>query len=403
MELLGGQSCSSLEGLSRGKIPFCRLPELQPVTLFHDGSLAEMKAQHRHELQTNELADKIGIYLKRMKPYSRQIILGAAALLIVVGVLLYMNNQRSARAGASWGDYFQAFGERDAKALAEVARLHAGSVAGLWAEQAAGDVLLATGAGQMFSDRDEAEKSLRDAEKHFKAVEQAAVQPMLRTRAQYGLAQVYESLADTDKACEYYEKVYRDDAESALGTAAKSRLDELSKDSMQRWYAWFERQEPPQPEPGAGGIEPNVPDDLGTLPSRPDLSFPGGLMPSSESPDEPVEPATTEPAAEEKPSAETSPDAPTATPPAKDAVDTEPSTEADAPAEPPAEPAVGEKQPSEPPAESKANEQDSADAPEPAGAKESAEPPSADETPAPENPAGAESAGSDSAESNLSP
>jgi hypothetical protein len=113
-----------------------------------------MKSQQRHELQTNELADKLGIWLQRIRPYSQQIILGVVPVVVVVVVGLYMNNQRIARAGAGWSDYFQAFAQRDPQALSEVARLHSGNPAALWAEQAAGDILLATGAGQMFSDRD---------------------------------------------------------------------------------------------------------------------------------------------------------------------------------------------------------------------------------------------------------
>ncbi|MCL4207101.1 MAG: hypothetical protein KJ000_31860 [Pirellulaceae bacterium] len=316
-----------------------------------------MKSQHRHELQTNELADTLGVYMQRIQPYARQIGLGILAVLVLVVVGIYANNQRLARAGAGWSDYFQAFAQRDPKALGEVARLHSGNPAALWAEQAAGDILLATGAGQMFSDRDEAETSLRSAEKHYKAVEQAAArQPMLLNRARYGLAQTYETLAEIEKARGYYEKVFQAEGNSSLGRDAKGRFDDLSQNSTERWYAWFERQEPPQPESGAGGFDPNVPDDLDFLPNRPDLSFPGSSTPVFEPPIEPESPPPTEPMESE---ATTEPETPA-----------EPTTPADpgAPSESepaePKEPAESEKPEPAPPAESAKPEPESPAEPE---------------------------------------
>jgi hypothetical protein len=65
-----------------------------------------------------------------------------------------------------------------------------------------------------------------------------------------------------------------------LGKAAKRRFDRLSDKSVQRWYAWFERQEPVPPKMPAGGLggEPKVSDDLDMLPERPDLSFPASSI-----------------------------------------------------------------------------------------------------------------------------
>lgn len=311
-----------------------------------------MKSQHRHELQTNELADTLGVYMQRIQPYARQIGLGILAVLLVIVVGIYLNNQRLARAGAGWSDYFQAFAQRDPKALGEVARLHSGNPAALWAEQAAGDILLATGAGQMFSDRKEAETSLRSAEKHYKAVEQAAARhPMLLNRARYGLAQTYETLADVEKARSYYEKVSQAEGDSSLGRDAKGRFEDLSQNSTERWYAWFERQEPPQPETGAGGLDPNVPDDLDVLPNRPDLSFPGSSTPVFEPPIAPDSPPPTEPM-ESEPTTE--PETP---------AESETTGESEKPAEP-EKSAESEKPEPTPPAESAKPEPESPAEPE---------------------------------------
>lgn len=236
-----------------------------------------MKKQRRHELQTNVLADYLGKHLQQIKPYYTHITFGVVLVAVLcVGAIYYMNKQWS-RSGVSWGDYFDAFGARDARALEEVGKIHGGTTAALWAQQAAGDIKLATGAGLLYSDREEAEDSLKDAEDLFLAVEAgAAGDPMLVQRARMGLAQVYESLFKVERAQEYYEKVAESAPDSAFGKMAQRRIAQLSDPSLQRWYAWFERQEPVAPggATGSAGDGPSVSDDLDTLPDRPNLSFP---------------------------------------------------------------------------------------------------------------------------------
>ncbi len=236
-----------------------------------------MKTQRRHELQTNTLADRIGHYLQRIRPYQKTILYSVVAVAVLAVALLYLSTQQQAKAGASWEDYFSAMVEQRPEALEEVARLHDGSTAALWARQAAGDMNLAMGASLLYRDRKEAEKNLKDAEKDFLAVEQqGARSPLLLQRARYGLAQAYESLCDVEKARLYYDKVAAAEADSALGQLAQRRREQISGPAADRWFAWFEKQEP-KPPAGmqAAGEGPKVPAGLsGELPERPDLSFP---------------------------------------------------------------------------------------------------------------------------------
>ena len=240
-----------------------------------------MKTQRRHELQTNQLADRIGVYMQKVRPFQKQILYGVATVAVLGGAVLYLSNQQQAKAGASWEDYFGAMVEQQPEALIEVARLHGGSTAALWARQAAGDMKLSTGAMLLFRDRNEARKNLKDAEKEFLAVEQdGARYPMLLQRARYGLAQVYESLCEVEKARDYYKKVASAEPDSALGQLAQRRHDQIAGRDPERWFAWFEKQVPkppagPMPAPGQG---PNVPADLGVLPESPDLPPTGSEM-----------------------------------------------------------------------------------------------------------------------------
>lgn len=314
-----------------------------------------MKTQRRHELQTNKLADEIGVYLQKVRPYQKQILYGVATLAVLGAAVVYLSNTQQAKAGASWEDYFDAMVDQQPEALSEVARMHGGSAAALWARQAAGDMKLSTGAMLLFRDRDEARKNLKDAEKEFLAVEQdGARYPMLLQRARYGLAQVYESLSDVEKARDYYQKVASAEPKSALGRLAQQRHDQIAGKDSERWFAWFEKQVPkppagPAPAPGQG---PAVPDNLGVLPETSNLpptgtdappvttvpQPPAALEPAPAPPAEP-QPAPAAPPtapAEAKPAAaaEAQPAAAAEPQPAAPAAEAKPADAAPAPAEP---------------------------------------------------------------------
>ena len=250
--------------------------------------------------------------------------------------------------------------EQRPEALEEVARLHQGATAALWAQQGAGDIKLAMGASLLYRDRKEAEKNLKDAEKEFLAVEQQGARyPLLLHRARYGLAQVYESLSEVEKARDYYGKVAAAEPDSALGQLAQRRRDQIAGSAADRWFAWFEKQEPKPPAgmQSASGGGPNVPADLGgELPERPNLSFPASDVPKQlkETPagPAPAPEAKPAPATEAKPAA--APAAkPAAEPAAKPAAEPEKKPEAagpkaQTPAPPEAKPAEAAPAPSAP-------------------------------------------------------
>jgi hypothetical protein len=249
-----------------------------------------MKGQRRHELQTNELADRLGRYVQAAKPY--QNLIAGVLLVIVAGVgsILYFTGQARAKAARGWSDYFSAATTNDATALEEVAVMHGDTTASLWAQQAAGDVKLSLGSSTRLTNKDEAEKQLRDAIKIFQDVEaKAGDRKMLLQRARLGMATAYESLCELEKAKSQYEEAARVDPDSAIGQVAQQRVEELSRSAMRRWYAWFERQEfqPPTP-PQQLDDELGLPDDLGTLPDGPE-----GTMPEV-APELKLEPATEE-------------------------------------------------------------------------------------------------------------
>jgi hypothetical protein len=212
--------------------------------------------------------------MQAIKPHQNLVLFGVVAVVVIVGGVVWMNNQRVAKASASWSDYFVAMSEQRPDALEDVAQFHEGSSAAWWALQSAGDYKLTSGAQKMFENRDEAKTDLKDAEKHFKEVEQGATNnPELVRRARFGLARVYETMCEIPKATEYYKQVAQAAPDSAIGKLAENRYNELTDESVEKWYNWFERQEPaPPPPPSGENLNPLG--DLENLPERPDLSTP---------------------------------------------------------------------------------------------------------------------------------
>lgn len=307
-----------------------------------------MKTQRRHELQTNQLADRIGAYLQMIRPYQRQMLYGAITIVVLVAAVLYLTSQQRARVAAGWEDYFTALVEQRPEALDEVARLHADSTAALWARQNAGDMRLAEGAAMLYQDRVEASKKLREAAKDLSAVEQSAVgMPMLLQRVRFALAQTYESLFELDKARDYFQKVVAAEPNSALGRLAQRRYDQIAGKQADRWFAWFEKQTPKPPAgmTPAGGAEPNVPSDLSELPDRPNLPLEimPATTPETEAKPEPASEAKPEPAPETEAKSEPAPEAkpepaPEAKPETTPAPEAKPEPAAEAKPEPAPEP-----------------------------------------------------------------
>ncbi|MBI2480204.1 MAG: hypothetical protein HYV60_16695 [Planctomycetia bacterium] len=237
-----------------------------------------MKTDRRHELQTNVLADWIGKHLQQSQGYAKTVL--AVILLVAAAAIagMFLAKDQAARSQVSWNQFFQAFGERDPEALELVAAANQGTTASVWAHLAEADLRLAEGIGDLYTNRDNAKQNLAAAERNYLAVDSAAKEKILRERAWFGLGQTYESLADLDKAKEFYGKLVSSAPGSALGKEAKRRFDALGDPATAKWYNWFANQTPRPPAiPGMSddlGL-PNFPSDLGNLSDRPDLSLPG--------------------------------------------------------------------------------------------------------------------------------
>jgi tetratricopeptide (TPR) repeat protein len=254
-----------------------------------------MKAERRHELKHNVLADWIGERVETAKPHATGVLLGAGLLFVLVlGSIWYFGGENHASARA-WGQYFEAFNEREPqKTLQNLAVDQLGSKAAWWALESVGDMNLGEGAALLYSDRSEAQKRLEAAERAYKQVE-ASSDPMLKSRARLGLAKVYESLCKPDEARKYYEMVAAGQKNSAIGKSAAADAKRMKDTREIAFLEWFAKQTPkrPAPFPGAGGGVPALP---GSLPEMPDIGLSKGLGLDNIGTLTPTEPASSFPA-----------------------------------------------------------------------------------------------------------
>jgi hypothetical protein len=232
-----------------------------------------MKTQRRHELQTNDLAEKLSSWIAAIEPYSRAItgsvIIVAAAVLLV----MFIARSRERTRTAAWNEFYAATAERDPGALSELAAKHAGTPTAAWALQMAGQMNLMQGASQLYQDRTSARSTLNEAADAFDGARMQAVgkdQELIRQRAMFGLAQVKEALNELGEARNLYQQIAETWPESAIGTQALERKELLERGRIQEFYEEFQTRQPPPARPADG---PQIP--FGDLPSEPDLTLPG--------------------------------------------------------------------------------------------------------------------------------
>ncbi len=281
-----------------------------------------MKAERRHELQTNELAQWLNNFIDQVKPHVNMILIGAIALVAIIFAVVYMSNRSGNRGGPAWDDYYRAEAidepEQRIIQLEHVDEDYPGTPAGLWAKLTAADARLLRGSTASFKDHLAGEEDLEKAKNEFLAVISGSERlpkkegEMLNRRGTWCLARTYEALAEREKSIEEYEKLATTSPDSALGKAAAQRVKYLS--GMGDWFKWYAgvdptqvtptpRQLPPghpgvspdgqRPPPGTGLPPINVlPDEIDLGVGKEDIDSPPttpNTLPSFD--DEPVEPS----------------------------------------------------------------------------------------------------------------
>ena len=251
-----------------------------------------MNRADKHEIEKNELADKLEAGISAVQP-ALPVILGAIALLVVgsIGYGLYATSSNSKEA-AAWTEYYFNLSGSDADTFLEVADGFPSSSMAGWARLSAGDNYLHKGVEAMYMNRSEGIDMLQSAISTYEESLDAAGSEELRAKALLGLGQAHESLGELDKANEYYQQYVTSPAPPQMIAAVNERLTFLTSASGKDFYDWFSKLDPKPDSPI------NLSSDLMSPPTMPDMGFgtggSGEVTSSSDGAPEtqPIDPAT---------------------------------------------------------------------------------------------------------------
>lgn len=251
--------------------------------------------------EENELVQLANKYAGGVKPHAKKIV--GVAIVVAVGLLalLFMRQRNQTAAQQSWTSYFAAAAQNDLEGLYDVANRYPRTNAGAWAMQSAGDINLATGTVNMYSDRAEARERLLAAKEDYQKAEQRASDDMLRQRARMGLAQAHEALNELDEAKAVYNRVISQWPDSAIAGLASDRLAVLTNPETSKFYDWFMAQKVEPPKNPLGDLQldnAEALDDQRNFMQPPDE---GLEVEETEVPDAPDAAELDEPAAESTP------------------------------------------------------------------------------------------------------
>jgi tetratricopeptide (TPR) repeat protein len=210
-----------------------------------------MKAEHRHELKTNALADSVSRLLQSLKtgPSRHSLLVWGGFLLVVViigtGYFIWKSN-RDARS-ALWVQVDEAQRKLDnaatpadveaaLKGFQTTADQHAGTVQARALRADRARTLLRDGMEHLYSsERDDALKHVKEARDLYGQI--AADKdndPILIQEALMSVAKADESLGNLDEALKGYQKLAHDYPNSFLGKAADERAKYLEDENNRK-------------------------------------------------------------------------------------------------------------------------------------------------------------------------
>src|SRR5262245_2437541 len=280
-----------------------------------------MKAQHRHELHTNELADWLERTFEKLKPYSRAITGVPVAAAIIMGVYAYVNALERRGVAAAADQFISALQTQDPSQFEATVESYRGTKPADLAQLVLAEGLLNTGTSGLYTDKPNARDNLGKAAGGFSAVKDTTRDPMLRAWALYGLGRAHESMNNLDMARDDFQTLIREYPDGALVEPARKHFNQLSQPAIKEFYDWFAKQDPRPPaldrEPGIPGLKPSF--DLKELGAPGDIKitnpFDSSVPPGGGS----TPPSSTEPPAAEKSGTEPPEQSPPASSKATDA------------------------------------------------------------------------------------
>jgi len=188
-----------------------------------------MKAEHRKELQTNVLADKLGHFIQGLRegPSRGAVIFWGLVLtaVIVFFVVRYFIRSSEEAASELWNKWDQASSPLQLDALAKE---NPGKAQARLARFELARLNMVQGLATLAWQREEAVKKLRDAaEAYEKLIDESSDTPHLAQEAMLGAAKAHESMGDLDKAKGLYSRLAKAYPKSKMGMEAAARAEQI--------------------------------------------------------------------------------------------------------------------------------------------------------------------------------
>lgn len=218
-----------------------------------------MKAEERHELAENDLAEGLETMFERYRPHLATGLVVAIAGLVGVIAWQVIAGQWQAGRAQSWDGCLAALASGDEEVFRDVIRRHPQSRAALWAELVLADRAISQGTDLLFTkvtgETDRARELIGRAADSYLAILAAGPGGMVGERATLGLAKARESLGEFAEARRGYETLSTEFSSSPLASLAARHARSLDQEATSAWYDWFSAQrvaaEPPPAPPAA--------------------------------------------------------------------------------------------------------------------------------------------------------
>ncbi|MEX0642261.1 MAG: hypothetical protein WD468_06145 [Pirellulales bacterium] len=210
-----------------------------------------MKSEHRHQLETNVMAERLAVWIDRLRPYATSI----AGILLFVFIAMfawsYLTGSSAAWQTQAWDAYNDAVISPmpNLELLRESAEEHPGTKMQQMADVTWADGQVWIAARDYLYNKAGMAEALNRATSAYQSILQSSDDERLLNRSRLGLARVYEMQNELDKARDEYLKVTGGYAEFA-----QDRAKELSEKKAQDVCAWLAAAEPPRrPTPTGPG------------------------------------------------------------------------------------------------------------------------------------------------------
>lgn len=190
-----------------------------------------MKAEHRKELETNTLADKLGGVVQSFKegPSTSTVIFGSVVVLVILLILVFrwVSSNAEASDSARWMKWNQLNSQEELEAFAKE---NADKVQGRLARFELARLDLVAGLRDLGSpiSRGEAVKRIQRAATAYEALAtESSGSPRLAQEALLNAAKAQETLGNLDKAKAHYKRLASEYPQSLKGKDAADQLKEL--------------------------------------------------------------------------------------------------------------------------------------------------------------------------------